>query len=285
MYGIIIINSTLLSKSYYRRLYMKKALIIAMILVAIIAFAQGNRGRQVPIANQKAQATEAQETVVSKAKISFESEHFDFGFAPQGNAYLVHYYNVSNIGEDTLHIKRVRPTCGCTAAPLHKKNLAPGESTKIGAIFRLRGYKRATSKAIKVESDDPSRKLVSLRFSANMDTSLWYDTTKGPRIFSDPAIIDLGKGDLFQSTTKIKISNPSDKKLTLKIIEYTKDIINQPKIKRETLKPGKSTDLSIAVLKNYDINTPIKASITIAAIDKSGSEVTRITVPIIGAGK
>ncbi len=264
---------------------MKKALVIAMILIAVVAFAQGNRGRQVPIANQKAQATESQNVPVSKAKISFESEHFDFGFAPQGNAYLVHYYTVTNVGEDTLHIKRVRPTCGCTAAPLHKKNLAPGESTKIGAIFRLRGYKRAVSKAIKVESDDPSRKLVSLRFSANMDTSLWFNTTKGPRIFSDPAIVDLGKGDLFQSKTRVKITNSSDKKLTLKIIEYTENIIEQPKIKRETLKAGKSTELYIAVVKNYDIKTPIKASITIAAIDKSGSEVTRITIPIIGAGK
>ncbi|MCD6418193.1 DUF1573 domain-containing protein [bacterium] len=265
---------------------MRKFSFIPLFLLAVLVFAQvqGNPGKHIT-SEHKAAVEEQQKTVVSKAKISFESENFDFGFAPQGNAYLVHYYTVTNIGEDTLHIKRVRPTCGCTAAPLHKKNLAPGESTKIGAIFRLRGYRRATSKAIKVESDDPSRKLVSLRFSANMDTSLWFDTSKGPRIFPDPLIVDLGKGDLFQSTSKIKIKNASDKKLTLKIIEYTEDILNPPKLKKTTLKPGKTTELSISVVKDYDIKKMIKASITIAAYDKSGSEVTRITIPIIGAGR
>lgn len=262
---------------------MRRVICICLILLFVLAFAQGNAGKRAPMVKVNSESSDT--LPPSKARISFDSESFDFGFAPQGAGYLVHYFGVTNVGEDTLVIKRVRPTCGCTAAPLKKKQLAPGESTEIGAIFRLRGFKRATSKAIKVESNDPTRKLVSLRFNANMDTSLWHDTSKGARIFSEPEMVDMGKGDLLQWKTNVKLKNPTDKKLNLKIIEYTENIIKEPKIKRTTLKPGKSTDMEISLLEDYDINTQIKASITIAAFDKSGSEVTRISIPIIGAGK
>ncbi len=262
---------------------MRKVMVIAFLIVAVLVFAQGNPGKQIPMAKIKVENPDTAQP--SKARISFDSESFNFGFVPQGNAYIVRKFIVSNTGEDTLYITRVRPTCGCTAAPLKKDALAPGESTEIKTIFRTRGYRRATSKSIKVESNDPTRKLVSLRFSANLDTALWHDTSKGPRLFCEPEVIDLGKGDLFQSSSKVKLKNPSDKTLKLQIVEYTSDVIKKPKIRRTTLKPGKSTYMNINVLEDYDINQMIKASITIAAFDKSGSEVTRITIPIKGGGK
>ncbi len=221
----------------------------------------------------------------SKARILFDSEVFEFGFSPQGSEYLVHAYKVINVGEDTLNIIRVRPTCGCTAAPLKKKKLAPGESTELIAIFKLSGYRRTITKSIKVESDDPMRKIVSLRFSANLDTAVWHDISKGPRIFSAPEMIDLGKGNLFQSSYNVAIKNASNQNLTLEIIDYTKDIITEPRIKNANLKPGKFSDVEFNVLVHYDTEKLIKASITIVGMDENGDEMCRITVPIIGAGK
>jgi len=262
---------------------MKRIAFIVFVGVVAIAFSQA---RHEP-ATMPAEfpATEEDTTVPSLARISFDSDNFDFGFAPQGNAYLVHYYTVKNMGEDTLHIDRVRPTCGCTAAPMKKSDIAPGESSEIGAIFRLSGYKSATSKSIKVESNDPTHKTMNLRFSANMDTAAWLDTLQGPRLLCEPTIIDLGKGDLFKANAKFMVRNPSDKKLKIKVIDYTGDIISAPKIRVPELKAGKSADIEIAVLKEYDPTSEIKASITLAGLDDSGSEVTRFTVPIIGGGK
>jgi len=262
---------------------MRRIIAFGIILAAVLSFAQ--KSGPVPRAPLN-KAVEAQDTLPpSKARITFDSERFDFGFTPQGNSYLVHYFKMTNTGEDTLHINRVRSTCGCTAAPLKSKNIAPNQTTEVGAIFRMRGYRRATSKAIKVESNDPTRKLVSLKFTANLDTTEWHDTTKGPRIFSYPEILDKRKVALFLWKSKVKIQNASYKKLKLKIVDYTADIIGDVKIKKDTLKPGKETDVEMSIREDYNSTQPIKASITIAALDESGSEATRITIPIAGGGK
>ncbi len=221
----------------------------------------------------------------SKARIELEETSFDFGFAPQGNAKLVHTFVVKNSGEDTLKIIRVRPTCGCTAAPLEKKILAPGEKTNIKVIFRTRGYKRRTTKAVKIQSTDPTNTMVSLRFTANLDTTQWNDVSKGPRIKTDPKTLDLGKGKSFQLKTKTSIKNLSDQTLELKVIDFTKDVVKDAKLKKTKIKGNKTTTLEVKINEDYDKNKPVQASITIAAYDKSGSEVTRVTIPLIGGGK
>jgi hypothetical protein len=216
----------------------------------------------------------------SKARISFDSEKFDFGFAPQGSAFLVHTFEVSNVGEESLYIANVRPTCGCTAAPLKKNKLAPKEKTEITSIFKLRGYTSSATKSIKVESNDPTKKNASLQFSANMDTLTWKDITKGPRVFAEPKLVTFTKGDLPVAALKVKLTNPTDKPLTIKVIEYTKDYLKEPKFKISTIKAGKFIDMEIHLIDTFDKNAELKGSITIAAFDESKSEVTRFTIPV-----
>jgi len=267
---------------------MRRIFVVAMLLVAVFVFAQQKDQQQPQSPKRKGNVPAQQDTTpvsTSRARISFDSESFNFGFAPQGNGYLVHSFMVKNLGEDTLIIERVRPTCGCTAAPLKKSNLAPGEITEITSIFRLSGYKGATTKSIKVESNDPTHIAMSLTFNANMDSVAWLNAAEGPRIFSNPGIVDLGKGDLFQRKSRTTIKSGSDKKLNLKIMEYTRDIIQEPTLKNTTIKPNASIDVEFNVLDTFNKDDELKASITIAGIDETGSEVTRITVPIIGGGK
>ena len=256
-----------------------------VVALAGLIFAQGATAipkKAVPKkAEQPSQTAEKQ----YNAKITFDEESFNFGFVPQGNTKLIHKFHLKNTGTDTLRITRVRPTCGCTAAPLEKKVLAPGEETYIKVIFRTRGYKRRTTKAVKVMSNDPNRPIVSLRFTANFDTTRWNDVSKGPRIKQDPLILDLGKGKDFKSKATVVIRNLSDKKLTLKVVDYTDDVLKEVKLKKTTLKGNGKVKLQVKVRDDYDINKPVQASITIAAYDKSGSEVTRITIPVVGGGK
>ncbi|MBN2543151.1 DUF1573 domain-containing protein [bacterium] len=218
----------------------------------------------------------------TKPHISFDSETFDFGFAPQGHAYLVHAYQVTNTGGAPLLITNVRPTCGCTAAPLKKDKLEPNESTEITAIFRLAGYRHPVSKAIMVMSNDSLRINVHLQFSANLDTAVWRDLSEGPRIFSEPNLVNLGRGDSFVEEAEVVISNPWKDELKLAIIDYTKDFLKKPELKKDNLKSGKSTKLEIELQDRQEGIVEIQASITLAAFDGNDNEVTRITVPIIG---
>ena len=55
----------------------------------------------------------------SRAKMTISENVWDFGFVPQKSP-VSHIYKITNEGRDTLIIERVRPSCGCTAAPLKK---------------------------------------------------------------------------------------------------------------------------------------------------------------------
>lgn len=61
---------------------------------------------------------------------------------------------IINIGIDTLHIKAVKPACGCTSAPLDKYAIAPGDTSILSVSLKTSGYKGNVNKAIVIESND-----------------------------------------------------------------------------------------------------------------------------------
>jgi hypothetical protein len=61
---------------------------------------------------------------------------------------------VKNVGDDTLKITNVRPSCGCTTAPIDKSVLMPGESGKISVEIDMTSRSGPTTKTITVASSD-----------------------------------------------------------------------------------------------------------------------------------
>jgi len=59
-----------------------------------------------------------------------EQPVFDFGEVAQGDK-VPHTFKFRNDGDKPLYIDRVKSSCGCTAALLSAKTLAPGESGEI----------------------------------------------------------------------------------------------------------------------------------------------------------
>ncbi|HHH80408.1 MAG TPA: DUF1573 domain-containing protein [candidate division Zixibacteria bacterium] len=255
---------------------------VAALILLTIAFAQPQTQQQ---ARQPATRQVPMPDSLSKARIDFDSRSFDFGYCVPGNFRLVHTYEIRNIGEDTLVIKGVRPTCGCTAAPLEKRILAPGERTKLTAYFRTRGYRHRTRKSIRVMSNDPTRRLASLTFTTNFDTTDWFNKEKGIRVVPDPLYLDFGKGNDFKTKLTVKIKNLSDKNLKLEVVDYTDKVFEKPVLKSKNLKKKKSTKLTVQLVPNYDMIMPIQASITIAAYDSNNKEVMRFTIPAVGGGR
>lgn len=250
-------------------------------LVVLIAFLHAQKGEIQPAptptpASQKEEPTE----VPSKARIQILEREFDFGFAPQ-EGFLVHHYKVKNVGEDTLVITNVRPTCGCTAAPLTKNRLAPGEETYITAIFNTRGFTRKVTKSINVTSNDPTNKTLALTFSTDLDTA-WFGNSP---IIAEPKVIDFGKCEQLKDEIKIKIKNRHEKILTLKVIDYTDGIILKPALDNNPLKPKRETQCTVKLDPDCIKTEPLKASLTIAGYDKEEKEVVRLTIPVIGGGK
>jgi len=133
-------------------------------------------------------------------KIKFREESKDFGKMKQGKV-LTHIFVFKNEGDETLLIKNVKTSCGCTAALLSKKEIAPGAEGEIKLTYNTKGFQGKNSKYIDVESNDPAQPRTRLTVSAEIEVP------PRPRIFLDRYAIDLGlvlENEEIQATTKVK---------------------------------------------------------------------------------
>jgi hypothetical protein len=133
-------------------------------------------------------------------KIKFREESKDFGKMKQGKV-LTHIFIFKNEGDETLVINRVKTSCGCTAALLSKKEIAPGAEGEIKITYNTRGFQGRNTKYIDVESNDSAQPRKRLTVSAEIEIP------PRPRIFLDKYAIDIGpvlENEEIIARTKVK---------------------------------------------------------------------------------
>ena len=84
----------------------------------------------------------------------------DMGKVAQGDVLDVDF-EIVNEGDETLEIKAVRPTCGCTVADFDRE-IAPGKSGFIKAKLETRDFTGPISKSILVMTNDPQDPTMTL---------------------------------------------------------------------------------------------------------------------------
>jgi hypothetical protein len=77
-------------------------------------------------------------------------------------------FNYENKGDTPVHIKAVKPSCGCTTAALPKNDVAPGEKGSITATFNIGDRTGLQVKTVTVETDDPKAPQQVLTFKATI---------------------------------------------------------------------------------------------------------------------
>jgi len=87
-------------------------------------------------------------------------------------------FHFTNTGDETVIIKDVRSSCGCTIPKLEKKEYAPGESGEIHAVFTFGARVGTQMKRISVETDGPGNRSYEL----NMVTHIPEWVELEPRI-------------------------------------------------------------------------------------------------------
>ncbi|HKI79369.1 MAG TPA: DUF1573 domain-containing protein [Ignavibacteriaceae bacterium] len=100
-------------------------------------------------------------------KITFSDTTFDFGDVKKGEV-VSHNFTIVNRGNSTLEIKRIRTSCGCTAALLNKTKLEAGESGVIHVEFDSSIENGSVSRIIEVISNDPINEKSILKIHANV---------------------------------------------------------------------------------------------------------------------
>jgi len=209
-------------------------------------------------AGETAEVKEVATPTGPQPELVLPEQRFDFGYSPEG-FFLVHAFAVRNAGDEDLKIQSVRTTCGCTSAPMKKMQLVPGEETEVTVIFNSTRYKHKTSKSAIITSNDPINRSLRVTFSANMDTA-------GFPYVIEPRALDVPRGEDPPEEMKFTISNPTENDVELNIVDYTRDVLAEPKLKNTKLRGGSSIELQLSLLDDFDpAANYIKASITLSA--------------------
>lgn len=196
---------------------------------------------------------------------------YDWGNVAPGD--LKATIEVKNTGEGVLNVKEVRPGCGCTAAPIDKNVLNPGEVGKISVTLRASTSTGSLQKSITVTSDDPQNPVTIIYLKANVKRPFRVD----------PDWISVLNGKVgVESAVTVNIQNTGEEELMVLPPEanVTANIrfdLTTPK----NLKPGESTPLTVFVTPTK--TGPIAGQVKIKtsskempekAIDVVGSDVT-----------
>ena len=168
--------------------------------------------------------------------IFFDNPDFNFGQIYKGEK-VEHVYKFENQGNDTLEIKKVKPSCGCTAVILTEKTIPPGETGEIKTTFNSGTYRGNIKKSISVLSNDPDNPNHKLTISGQIIEE----------INIKPVNINFGS---------ISSDKSTDKTVTVTIKSQT-----EPDFKINKITPSKPfIDASIAEEKDgeYIINVTLK---------------------------
>jgi hypothetical protein len=148
-----------------------------------------------------------------------------------------------NEGNETLLIKNVRPSCGCTAAPLDKNELAPGESTLMRLEFRVSGDAGVTSKSITIETNDPNRSKVYYEISANVVR----DIICKPSNYMPFKDLKVGT----EGTSTIFLKNNSKESITFSDLKIEPEVGIKLTIPATfTLEPNKEVEITGRIMRN-----------------------------------
>lgn len=93
-----------------------------------------------------------------------ESLH-SFGQIYRGEKVQYHFL-LKNAGEAELEIRKVRPSCGCTAAVPSQKVIPPGGEAHVEVTFDSKNFVGKVTKTVMVDTNDPSEPTHTLTLEA-----------------------------------------------------------------------------------------------------------------------
>jgi len=203
-------------------------------------------------------------------RVKFKQESWDFGKVKQGET-LSYEFVFRNEGEVPLTIQRVTTSCGCTAALVSEKIVAPGKEGKIGVTFSTQGYGGRVEKTITVDSDDPAEPHKQLLISADIEVP------PQPKIDLDRYSIDLGlvlEGEEIQ--TKVNIQNRGELELRVDFSHKNATFFREGKQISSSLKipsgKGEEVEIKMAPLQKRGLireyiliksNDPLRSTLSL----------------------
>lgn len=229
-------------------------------------------GAKGTLAQTPPESTHAPAAAFKSGTLSLSEKSWDFGYIPKGSR-VTHTFVIKNNGTDSLKNLKASPSCGCTAAPLDKTILAPGDSTYLEVSFNAKNYSGPVTKTVYLQSNDPQNPYFDLLFTANVGTAIPNLSVTPPEVTFDTL------REIPNSPTKLEIKNiNTDNKIGLEVIYAPKPFVDY-KLTKKALKPGQAGEVSVRLKSDKMKPGEFFTSLTILCNDPNKS---RFTVPIHG---
>lgn len=191
----------------------------------------------------------------------------NFGEVKQ-NSVVMHRFEFTNSGKDTLHIGTVRTSCGCTAAMVSAAAIAPGATGTIEAKFNTRGRKGPQQKSITIETSADRNDDIVLQLKATILVP--YPTTPDYIRFSECVV---GRSD----TVAITLMNK-----TAKSIQIGQPFSSDPHItlslNKNDLGPGEQAVVTAVILPDASM---VKQFIGTATLPLVAADVPVLNIPVL----
>ncbi len=206
----------------------------------------------------------------NKPRAVFKETSHDFGKVKQGDV-VNHEFVFTNDGGATLVVEKVETTCGCTAALVSEKKIAPGKTGKIKTTFDTRGYSGRLSRYVYLVSNDSE--------SPRRELSLVADIEVPPsaRIDVDRYNVDMGlvlEGEA--PTAKVVIKSAGERELKVEVAHENVQFFSggKPLASPFFLPRGESREVELrfppqsktGVLRDYVLiksNDPVRSTLSI----------------------
>ncbi len=102
------------------------------------------------------------------SKIEFEQTSHDFGNIYEDRGPVTHIFEFTNNGDAPLVIVSATASCGCTKPKYSPEPVRPGKKGTISVTYLPQNRPGEFDKTIKVRTNDPNNKRISLRISGTV---------------------------------------------------------------------------------------------------------------------
>ncbi len=164
-----------------------------------------------------------------------ESLEHDFGEIVQGDR-VDYVFRFHNAGDQVLEIGQLRSSCGCTAALLSTRRLAPGAMGELQVTFNSQDFRGEIQKMVTFDTNDPDHASITFSLRGTVKAELFLDPERvnwGVVEQADPLVSEL------------EIVNNSSRSIRLQSPEVTSPGI-QAELSSLTVAPGERTSLRIS---------------------------------------
>lgn len=141
-----------------------------MVCVAVMVSAMTADAQLRMVSKEKLQEVANPALSADSASLSFEQKHIIAEPMNEDDAPTSFAYRFTNVGKETVTIKRLVSTCSCASAVCPVKEVAPGASAEISVTYNPKGHPGKFERKVFVYTQDGNSPAVVLRLSVEVAT-------------------------------------------------------------------------------------------------------------------